>query len=166
MRRASVYAAGRGLTLGPQLGFGKDGIVFAASNPARAATAIKTLLRRELYDRELACYLRLRERGVIEMRGHAVPLLRGHDAVLLIVEMSIVTRPFVLDFASAYVDRAPEFPREIMEERWAHWAETFEADWPSVLAIVAAFRQIGIHLLDLNPGNIAFAQADGLNASI
>src|SRR5689334_271995 len=103
VRRASIYAARRDLTLGPQLGFGKDGIVFAASSPVRAATAIKALLRRDLFDRELACYLRLQERGVVEVREHAVPRLRGQDHDLLVVEMSIVARPFVLDFASAYV---------------------------------------------------------------
>lgn len=159
VRRALVYATNRGLTLGPQLGAGKDGIVFSAAHPAGGRTVIKALVREDLYQREAACYQRLREHGVTEVCGHNVPRLRGHDAALWVVEMSIVQRPFVLDFASAYVDFEPEFSAEVMEERRTHWMDIFEDRWPRVLGVVVAFRKFGIHLLDLNPGNIAFAAA-------
>ena len=70
--------------------------------------------------------------------------------------MSIVTKPYVLDFASAYLDHPPEFPPDVMEERHAHWAEMFGSNWPKALRIIANFRSLGIHLLDPSPGNIAF----------
>lgn len=70
--------------------------------------------------------------------------------------MTIVKRPFVLDFAGAYLDARPEFPEDV----WADWEagkrEQFEAHWPVVQAILDAFEELGIYLLDVSPGNIAF----------
>ncbi|HXP60770.1 MAG TPA: hypothetical protein VN829_09775 [Dongiaceae bacterium] len=75
---------------------------------------------------------------------------------ILIPKMTIVKRPFVLDFAGAYLDARPEFPEDV----WADWEaekrEQFEAHWPVVKAILDAFEELGIYLLDLSPSNIAF----------
>jgi hypothetical protein len=35
----------------------------------------------------------------------------------MVIEMTIVSRPFVLDFAGAYLDSPPEFSAEI----WSEW---------------------------------------------
>jgi hypothetical protein len=164
-RQASLYAQRRGLSLGPRLGYGKDGIVFSTLPPGdppgnwAGPTAIKALARPDLYSREVEAYRRLAERGVggpVQVCGHSVPRLLGHDDELLVVEMTIVTRPFVLDFAGAYLDAPPEFPDEVMEERRAHWAEVFEDHWPVVQRIMAEFHRHGIYLLDPSPSNIAF----------
>jgi hypothetical protein len=79
------------------------------------------------------------------------------DHELLAVEMSIVSRPYVLDFGGAVLgDDPPEFPDEV----WAHWEqdkrEQFGPRWPTVQRVIAGFRGTGIHLLDVSPGNIAF----------
>jgi len=70
--------------------------------------------------------------------------------------MTIVKRPFVLDFAGAHLDARPEFSAEI----WADWEaekrEQFEDRWPMVEKILAAFEEFGIYLLDVSPGNIGF----------
>ena len=70
--------------------------------------------------------------------------------------MTIVTRPFVLDFAGAHLDAPPEFSEDI----WADWEwekrEQFGAHWPRVQAVMAAFAELGIYLLDVSPSNIAF----------
>lgn len=161
--RAALYVQRHGLALGPRLGDGKDGIVFSTVGSPGGPTAVKALIRRDLYAREVACYRRLAERGVggpVLVCGHNVPKLLGHDDELMVVEMTIVTKPYVLDFASAYADHPPEFPEEVMEERNAHWAEVFEDRWPAVQGIMAQFSRMGIHLLDPSPKNIAFPGDD------
>ena len=75
---------------------------------------------------------------------------------LRIIEMSLVARPFVLDFAGAYLDKAPEFSEEI----WADWRaqkqEQFGRRWPEVETVLFALKKLGIHMVDVTPSNIAF----------
>jgi hypothetical protein len=70
--------------------------------------------------------------------------------------MTIVKRPFVLDFAGAYLDQRPQFGDEV----WADWEadkrEQFEGNWPTVQKVLAAFEEFGIYLLDVSPSNIGF----------
>jgi hypothetical protein len=70
--------------------------------------------------------------------------------------MSIVTRPFVLDFAGAYLDRRPDFSEEI----WAEWEsakrEQFDVRWPRVQAVLTALEALDIYMVDVSPSNIAF----------
>lgn len=70
--------------------------------------------------------------------------------------MTVVARPFVLDFAGAYLDIPPEFP----EETWAEWEaekrEQFESRWPIVQTVLAALEELDIHMVDVSPSNIAF----------
>ena len=140
-----------------QLGYGKDGSVFATSVP----TAVKVFFRRDVYARELACYQRLAEHEVEEIRGHAVPRLLGWDDELFVVEMEIVSRPYLLDFADAHLDSAPDFPEEVLEQWHADKAEEFGERWDDVQRVLAILRgHYGIHLLDVNPGNITFADED------
>ena len=70
--------------------------------------------------------------------------------------MTIVVRPFVLDFAGAYLDIPPEFSDEVWAEWEAEKQEQFGARWPTVQAVLAAFEELDIHLLDVTPNNIAF----------
>lgn len=142
------------------MGDGKDGTVFSTLGSSRGPTAVKALIRLDFYERELACYRRLAKLAVVQVCGHNVPHLLGHDDELMVIEMTVVTKPYVLDFAGAYVDDPPEFPTEVMEERNAHWAEVFEDRWPAVQSITAQFRRYGIYLLDPSPRNIAFEGDD------
>ena len=71
-------------------------------------------------------------------------------------EMTILERPFVLDFAGAHLDVRPDFPEEIWEDWEADKREQFEARWTMVQKILDAFEELGIYLLDVSPGNIAF----------
>lgn len=96
----------------------------------------------------------------MQVCGHNVPQLLGHDDELRVIEMRIVPKPYVLDFATAYLDEPPDFPEEVMQERESHWAEVFEDRWPAVRIIMAQFRRFGIYLLDPSPKNIAFVGDD------
>lgn len=118
--------------------------------------AVKALRWAEAYNRERNVYERLSRVGVSSVLGFNVPQLAGSDRDLRILEMTVVDRPFVLDFAGAYLDARPEFPEEV----WGDWEkekrEQFEARWPKVQRVMNAFEELGIFLLDVSPGNIAF----------
>jgi len=155
---ARLYAGRQELELtAERLGSGKDGIVLVAKRKAQPANvALKVLRWREFYQREKQVYERLLELGIATVLGFNVPQLLGYDDELRVIEMTIVKRPFVLDFAGAYLDARPKFPCDV----WAEWEtdkrEQFEDRWPRVRGVLDAFEELGIYLLDVSPGNIAF----------
>jgi hypothetical protein len=154
---AQSYASRRELELAERLGSGKDGTVFVAKRKtASARVAIKAHRFEELYFREKLAYERLRRLEISSIRGFNVPQIVDFDDNLKVLEMTIVKRPFVLDFAAAYLDRRPEFPPEIWAEWEAEKREQFEERWPVVQTILASFEEIGMYLMDVSPANIAF----------
>ena len=71
--------------------------------------------------------------------------------------MEIVRPPFLLDFGDGYLDWASEFTEEVWEQWHAEKSEQFGDRWDAVLSIIAHLRgAYGIHLMDVNPGNITF----------
>ena len=62
---------------------------------------------------------------------------------MLAIQMTIVKRPFVLDFASAHLDRRPDFDEEI----WDNWEEDirekFENRWPTVKKSSLRLKNMG-----------------------
>jgi hypothetical protein len=162
VRRAREYTQRTGLGLGDELGAGVHGIVFATESEGDGGSlplrsAIKVHQRETDYQRERDVYLRLKEHGVTTIRGCHVPQLLDYDNQLLVIEMTVVKRPFVLDFAGAFLDRAPDFPEEVMDDWRAEKQEQFGAHWPEVQAILRALEVYGVFMVDVNPGNIAFA---------
>ncbi|HWD92674.1 MAG TPA: hypothetical protein VG938_10020 [Verrucomicrobiae bacterium] len=157
IQNAQAYALHHKLRLAERLGFGIHGIIFVAENNSESGkTAIKVHRSLEPYLREREVYQRLSVIGVSEILGFHVPQLIRFDDELRIIEMTVVTRPFVLDFAGAYLDVPPEFP----EETWAEWEaekkEQFEARWSTVQAVLGALENFDIHMVDVSPSNIAF----------
>lgn len=92
------------------------------------------------------------------MLGFNVPRLLRADDELFVIEMTIVSPPFVLDFAGAYLDTPPVFPAEVLEAWREEKFEQFGDRWPTVLRVIAAFRKWGIYLADVKPGNIEFRE--------
>jgi hypothetical protein len=156
---ARRHAAERGLRLRRRLGGGIHGIVFEAEdqrNPGRLA--VKFLAEPDAFAREVAVYRRLAERVVVSIFGFNVPqLLRAYEASPA-VEMTMVARPFVLDFAAAYLRRPPQFPAEVMAQWEEEKRELFGDRWPVVPTILAKLREHGIHQTDVTPGNIGFEE--------
>jgi hypothetical protein len=73
--------------------------------------------------------------------------------------MTIVTAPYLLDFAGAHLDNAPEFSPEVMEQWRLEKIEQFGDHWPDVENVLDLMKsRFGIHLLDVHPGNIAFGE--------
>ena len=154
--RANQYAAEQGRILIGQLGYGYDGSVFATERQS----AIKVLRFERLYQRERDVYLRLRSEAIIDIAGFSVPQLIHHDDRLWVVEMGIVSPPFVLDFAGAYLDRRPDYPDDVMEEWQQEKLEQFGAErWDVVQLVMAHFARMGIYLADVKPGNIMFSES-------
>ncbi len=163
--RVREYAQRHGLSLREQLGYGMHGSVFVAeSQPGTEVvaprSALKVQRRQQEYIRERDVYLRLKEHGVIRIRGCDVPEMLRFDDELWVIEMTLVKRPFVLDFAGAYLDHAPDFSEEV----WADWRaekkEQFGRHWPEVQAILRVLEGYGVKMLDVNPGNVAFADRE------
>jgi len=118
IQNAQTFASQHQLQFAERLGFGIHGIIFVAEDKSKAGkTALKVHRSVEPYLREREVYERLRDAGVSEILGFNVPQLIRFDDELRIIEMSIVARPFVLDFAGAWLDTPPDFP----EETWAEW---------------------------------------------
>lgn len=104
--------------------------------------------------KERDVYLRLKHHDIASVEGAQIPALIDHDDELWIVEMQIVSPPFVLDFAGAYLDRAPDWPDDVLLEWQEEKAEQFGDDWDRVQSIMATLRGHGIYLADVKPGNI------------
>lgn len=144
---------------GRRFGFGVHGSVFACVRPTSLIqNALKVHERPEPYHVERDVYLRLRDFGIDLIQGHNVPQLIDYDDELFVIEMSVVIRPFVLDFGGAYLDRAPDYDEEILEEWRRDKEEQFEENWPKAESILAELRRYGIYVADVNPGNIGFVE--------
>jgi hypothetical protein len=116
--RALQYSKARNITLNfdRPLGSGIDGRVW----PSDRDTAAKVFERQHNYLLECECYQRLRAAHVSKLRDFAVPKLVDFDDELLVVEMTIVSPPFLLDFGKVHFDRRPEFSAETLAE----WRES------------------------------------------
>ena len=157
IQNAQTFSSQHQLQLAERLGFGIHGIIFVAEGKSTAGkTALKVHRSVEPYLREREVYERLRDAGVSEILGFNVPQLIRFDDQLRIIEMSIVARPFVLDFAGAWLVTPPDFP----DETWAEWEvekrEQFGTLWPRVQAVLEALEALDIHMVDVSPSNIAF----------
>jgi len=99
----------------PGLGGGIHGqVFFVRGSAAPGGTAIKVFYLEEFFRRELLVYERLREAGVRTIRGLSVPQLIRADGGLLVLEMTVVERPYRMDFAGAFLDDdAPQFDDEV-----------------------------------------------------
>lgn len=157
IEKAEAYVARRDCRLAGRLGFGIYGIVYAIEGNAHpGVAALKTHYAEEPYLREKQVYERLREVGVMEVRGFRVSQLIAFDDELLALEMTVVKPPWVLDFAGADLDFAPEFSDEIREEWTRKNEEQFGAHWPTAQMIMGELKDLGIHMLDPSPSNIRF----------
>jgi hypothetical protein len=155
--RVEALCRAKGLTPLKRLGFGVHGSVFAVQNQSTGyVTAVKGYERERFYLKERNVYLRLKEFSVTHIRDAEVPQLIGFDNDLWVIEMTIVMRPFVLDFAGAYLD----FPPDYSEQVWAEWeadkVEQFGSRWPEVRAILNELESYGVFMADVHPGNVSF----------
>jgi hypothetical protein len=157
IEKAEAYVARRDCRLAGRLGFGiHDAADAIEGNAHPGVAALKIHYAEEPYLREKQVYQRLKEAGVMEIRSFRVPQLIAFDDELLALEMTVVKPPWVLDFAGAYLDFAPEFSDEIWEEWTRKNEEQFGANWPTAQMILGDLQDLGIHMHDPSPNNIRF----------
>jgi hypothetical protein len=139
------------------LGSGRDGDVYSTDR----STAVKIFTVGESYSREVRAYERLSKLGIDQVRGHEVPEFYRAEREFMAIEMTVVSPPFLLDFASAYlVAEAPDFPEEVWDEWRREKSGAFGDRWEEVELILAEFQRVsGMVLLDVNPGNVRFENA-------
>ena len=107
------------------LGHGTDGSVWRSNRK----TAVKALARHRNYILEKLCYQRFKDEGVFRIEGFAVPELVGANDDLRVVEITIVTAPFILDFAKVSIDQPPDFDPEVIEEAERQNEERFGTEY-------------------------------------
>ena len=154
---AEAYCEVHQLDLHNSLGNGADGNVWTVSGKQkRILWALKVHRSADAFEREAACYKRLSENGVFLIGGvFHVPLLLRADAKFLSLELTVVERPFILDFAQAYLDEPPQFDDRVWEERCQAWEEIYEGDWLVVRKALEYLASLGIYYLDVHRNNIA-----------
>jgi hypothetical protein len=147
---AAEYARRQGILLDFQspLGSGTDGSVWQTER----MTAVKAFLRSPNYSQELNCYKRLEAAHVSRIGKFAVPELVGCSDELLVIEMTLVSPPFIIDFAKSYLDKPPDFSPEVLADEEERNREVFEDRWRDVKALLWALRQHGIYYMDPKPG--------------
>jgi len=135
-------------------GAGQDGTVWRTVQH----TAVKFFDRIDRFERERDVYQLLTQRQILQIAGHNVPELVLFDNDLKAIEMTIVVRPFILDFAGAKLPHeVPDFDADVIEEHHRHLHELFDDRWLDALHVAEMFRlETGYTLLDIHPGNIAF----------
>lgn len=156
-RRAAEYAASRERTLAHGLGSGTDGAVWKTEQ----ATAIKVFDASKQYRMELSCYQRLGEHRIRKLGGFVVPRLVDFSEELLVVEMTVVTAPYIIDFGKAYLDTEPAFSPEVLQDHEQQQRELWGDRLGQVKMLLWQLREMGIHYMDAKPQNIAFGADDG-----
>ena len=151
------YASRHELRLGEKLGSGIHGLVHVAlkSNVIEKA-ALKVHQSNESYYKECEAYRRLHQASLLQIQGFNVPQLLGFDDELLIIEMTIVAKPYLLDFAGVSLDRPAEFSEDVWREWEAEKREQFGRRWSVVQKVVSGLEVYGIYLTDVSPSNIAW----------
>ncbi len=151
-QRALEYArlSNISLDLKTPLGHGTDGSVWKTSRDS----AVKSLNLKKLYDTELECYQRLKASAITKIRNCSVPRLLGSSDSLMVIELTIVTPPFILDFAKSYIDKRSDYPEDSRAQWESDGVELFGSDWKEVRLIMAALQRYGIYYYDAKPQNI------------
>jgi hypothetical protein len=152
-RLCQVYAENHGIAIAIEspLGFGQDGAVWRSSR----GTAIKVFERERNYQFERDCYQRLAAETIEFIGVFDVPKLFAFDDAIHVIEIGIVSPPYLLDFGKAYIDRRPPYTEGQIAESIEESRQLFEEeDWPAVEEAVLDLKLLGIVYLDIKPANI------------
>ncbi len=110
--------------------------------------------KRHVFENELAVYQRLQQRRFRQLAGFAIPVLARSDADLMVIEMSLVEPPYILDFGKVYLDTPPDFSAEVMRDFFDRQRGLWGKYWPSILQLWGLLKANGIFHMDPKPGNI------------
>jgi len=163
--RASLYAESRKIRIESKdrLGHGSDGSVWKSS----VLSAVKALYAPKNYANELESYKRLKAAGILKLCGFFVPELVGFNDELMVIEMSIVEPPYLLDFGKVYIDHPPPYhnDEQLMANAQAEWQEWFGKHWTRVAGVLQTLQTYGIYYVDPRPSNICTGEEDDESAA-
>ncbi len=98
-----------------------------------------------------------------EIYGYTIPTLIDFSNDLMVIEMSVVQPPYIIDFGKAYLHSPPpHFSEQTMADWYAEKQELWGEHWPEIRSILNRLRALGIYHLDPRPGNILPANWDPL----
>ena len=78
------------------------------------------------------------------------------DDELLVIEMTIASPPFVIDFAGAYLDIPPDYPDEVLAEWEEEKPPAVRHKLVKVCGFLGRLESFGIYLADVTTNNIRF----------
>lgn len=138
-----------------RLGGGISGFVFASPD---FRTALKVHRTIEGYTTEVAVYKELVRLNITKICGLQLPRPRKRRNDLRLIQMDIVSPPFLLDFAGVLFE-PPDFPEDVME----HWHEQnrnfFGPNVSIVYDVYNTLARHGLYYMDFRPSNL---KLDGL----
>ncbi|MEZ6034375.1 MAG: hypothetical protein R3C17_14870 [Planctomycetaceae bacterium] len=104
MERRSAYCSCHGVVIQfDEPDWGLDAFLWRTT----VETVVKIHRYHERCQKELATYQRLAERKIVRLKGFAFPQLVKYDEELHILELSIVSPPYILDFVEVGLGQKP-----------------------------------------------------------
>ena len=150
LERRDDYCASRSREIQDLRGYGVDAFIWQA----RTDRILKVFRGTRGYERERDVYLRLRHRSLYRLQGFFIPVLLEFDDATLVLEMTYVRPPYILDFAACTLD-APPAGFDPDDAEWTgEQARKFGRNWPDVRRLLDALRQYGIYYTDVHTQNI------------
>ena len=143
---AEEYAKLKSLTTEKVFGYGQEGYILQTNK----ATAVKAFYYEAHYRHELEIYEYLERWEIRTAAGFHIPELVAHHDQLKVIEITVVSPPFVVDFVGARIDEPFEREDEWLESTM----ELFESEWDRVKIAIMVLEDHGIYLSDIHPGNI------------
>lgn len=126
--RRDRYCMSRGRIPIQLMGFGVEGFVWRSETDS----IVKVHLFPREFRQEVLVYQKLQARGLSRLRGFWIPELLDYDRELHILELTFVTPPFILDFATATLDAPPSGTDWDTPEWRAEKRQIYGKDWPDV----------------------------------
>jgi hypothetical protein len=140
-----------------RLGWGIGGYVYLSPHPGR----VVKVHHGPGLQTEFEVYRRLRRLRLTRLYGLNVPRLLGFDAKLNLLEMDLVSAPYLLDFAGVQFS-PPDFSEDVMQ----HWHRGIEdAYGPNAFIAYAVYEFLakqGMYYMDFRVSNMKLDGHPGL----
>ena len=113
-----------------KLGSGQEGYVWETTNKS----AVKVFEREQHFNTELKCYQILQFHGVNEIEGFQIPELVSYSEEQLLIELTIVSAPYLLDFGKCRFS-PPDYPSDAVEHYEKRCQDDFGMHWTRASAM-------------------------------
>ena len=132
------------------LGWGISGFVYLSPD---SRTAVKVHRGEAGFIRELEVYRILRKLGITQLHGLNVPKLRGVSINARLIQMDVVNKPYLLDFAGVLYE-PPDYPLDKMELWHQDIARYYGPNAHVAYAVYNTLAGYGLYYVDIRPSNL------------